>query len=93
MAKKLTQSGANAVRTMLKNKEAIQTDLRSEEVDGNRITYVFDFFYESSTGTLTIVTEDNNVVIAALNLNMGRIISMVNDANMRKLAEYVLTTL
>lgn len=92
MAKKLTLNGSNAVRILLKNKEAIQADLRSEEKDDDRTTYVFDIFYEDSTGTFTIARENDRIVVAALNLNMGRVISLVNDANIRKLAEYVLET-
>lgn len=92
MAKKLTLTGANAVRVLLKNKEGIRSELISEEKDGDRTTYVFDLFYEDSTGTFTIAREGDQIRVAALNLNMGRVISLVNDANIRKLAEYVLDT-
>lgn len=92
MAKKLTLTGANTVRTILKNKEDFHVDLRDQEVDDARTTYVFDFEYGDHIGTFTIATEDGEIKVAVLNLSMGRIISLVNDANIRKLAQYVLDT-
>lgn len=89
-AKKLTKTGANVVRTILKNIDAFQVDLRSKEEEGGRTTYVFDVFYEDSTGTFTIATENNEITVAVLNLSMSRIASLVNDTNIRKLAQYVL---
>lgn len=90
MAKKLSLSGANAVRTILKNKEEFHTDLLSKEEDGGRTTYTYDFFYGDTNGTFTVVTENDAVVIAVLKPAMGRVISLMNDTNIRKLAEYVL---
>lgn len=92
MAKKLTLTGANAARTILKNKNDFHVDLRSQEEDGARTTWVFDVEFGDSMGTLTIAREDGKIMVAVLNLSMGRIVSMVNDTNMRKLAEYVLDT-
>lgn len=92
MAKKLTLNGANAVRTILKNKEDFHADLRSQEEDGGRTTYVFDIYYGDTNGTFTVATEGDRIVIAVLNLSMGKIISMMNDTNIRKLAQYVLDT-
>lgn len=83
-------SKAGAVRMIMKNIDEFHFDLRSKEDDGSRTTYVYDVFYENSTGTLTIATDEGKIVVAALNFSMGKIISLVNDANMRKLAEYVL---
>lgn len=54
MAKKLSGSGANAIRTILKNKDAFHADLRDEQKDGDRTTYVFDVEYENSVGTFTV---------------------------------------
>ncbi len=92
MGKKLTLTGANAVRTILKNKDDFHADLRDETKDGARTTYVFDFEYDDHVGTFTIATEDGDIKVAVLNLSMGRIISLVNDANIKKLAQYVLDT-
>ncbi|MBD5424088.1 MAG: hypothetical protein HDR44_03065 [Allobaculum sp.] len=88
--KKLTHTGANVVRTILKNLDAFQADLRSQETEGNRTTYIFDVFYQDTNGTFTIAKENGEIVIAVLNLSMSRIVSLVNDANIRKLAQYVL---
>lgn len=90
MAKKLSLSGANAVRTILKNKEEFHADLRNEEKDGDRTTYTYDFTFQDHIGTFTIAVENDEIKVAVLNMAMGRIISLVNDANIRKLAEYVL---
>lgn len=88
----ITASSANAVRTMYKNKEEVRCDLKSKEADGNRMNMVYDLFYRNANGTFTIVTEDDKVVIAALNLSFGKIFNMLNDATIEKLAEYVLET-
>lgn len=88
MAKKSTSGGV--IRNILKNKEAFQFDLRHREDDGGRVTSTYDVFYENSNGTFTIAVEDGKIVVAALNLSMGKVISLVNDMNIRKLAEYVL---
>ncbi len=93
MAKKLSASGANAVRTILKNKEDFHADLRDEQKDGDRTTYVFDVEYANSVGTFTVAVENGQIVVAVLNLSMGRLYSLVNDGNLRKLAEYVLEQL
>lgn len=90
MAKTISASGAGAVRTILKNKEDFHYDLISETPDGDRTTYVYDIFYENVTGRFTIARENGKIIVAALNLSIGKVISLVNDANIRKLAEYVL---
>ncbi|MCF0245505.1 MAG: hypothetical protein HUJ55_01630 [Ileibacterium sp.] len=79
-----------AVRSILKNKDNFQFDLRSSEKDGSRTTNVYDVFYENSNGTFTIAFDEENIYVAALNFSMGKIMSLTNDANMKKLAQYVL---
>lgn len=88
----ITASSANAVRTMLRNKEEVRCDLKSKEEDGSRTNYVYDLFYRNANGTFTIVQEEDRVIIAALNLSFGKIFNMINDANIEKLAAYVLET-
>lgn len=90
MGKPILTSGANAVRTLLKYKEDFQFDLRSETMDGTATTRVYDIFYENTTGTFTIVTDHDEISVAALNLSMGKVINLHNDQNLRKLARYVL---
>lgn len=90
MGKKISPSGAGAVRTILKNLPDFHFDLRSEEKDGDRTNYVFDIFYENVTGTLTIAEKDGEIIVAALNISNGKIITLSNDTNLRKLASYVL---
>jgi hypothetical protein len=91
MGKTVPASGAGAVRIILKNKENLQLSLRSKETEGKRDRYVYDVFYENAAGTFNIATEDGKVVIAALNLGLGKVITLDNDTNLRKLANYVLT--
>ena len=47
-------------------------------------------FYENAAGTLNIAVEDNEVRLAALNLSLGKVINLNNDANLKKLCRYVL---
>ena len=47
-----------AVRSILKNKDNFQFDLRSSEKDGSRTTNVYDVFYENSNGTFTIAFDE-----------------------------------
>lgn len=90
MGKKLPSSGAGAVRILLKNKEDFHFDLRTSSQDGDRTNYVFDVFYENATGTFNIATRDGKIIIAALNLSLGKVITLDNDTNLAKLAKYVL---
>lgn len=92
MAKKVSLNAANAVRSILKNKEELKADLRSEEQDGERTVYVFDVFFGDAIGTFTIAKENDEIPVAVLNFSMGRIFSKVNDKNIEKLARYVLDT-
>jgi hypothetical protein len=96
-----TKAGTPAavnVRSILKDLDAFEFDLRDKEQDGSRTTYTYDIFYRNMVGTFTIAKDEekegdheaDKIVVAALNLSMGKIISLVNDANIRKLAEYVL---
>ncbi|WP_294731576.1 hypothetical protein [uncultured Faecalibaculum sp.] len=90
MAKTIPASGAGAVRIILKNKQDFHFDLRSKEQEGNRTSYIFDVFYENVSGTLNMAVEEGVVKIAALNLGLGKVITLSNDDNLRKLANYVL---
>lgn len=90
MAKTIPASGAGAVRIILKNKQDFHFDLRSKEQEGHRMSYIFDVFYENVSGTLNMAVEEGVVKIAALNLGLGKVITLSNDDNLRKLANYVL---
>lgn len=54
------------------------------------MSYIFDVFYENVSGTLNMAVEEGVVKIAALNLGLGKVITLSNDDNLRKLANYVL---
>ncbi|MEY8380237.1 hypothetical protein [Ileibacterium valens] len=90
MGKKISPSGAGAIRTILKSLDDFHADLRTETEDKGKISRVYDFFYENINGTFTIVTNGEEVEIAVLNISNGKIINLHNDLNIRKLAEYVL---
>lgn len=90
MAKRMNLSAANAVRTILKNKEDFKVELVEKINDGDRTNYLYDVFFNDQNGTLNIAVEQGEIKIAVLNLNMGRIISLATDTNMKKLAQYVL---
>ena len=90
MAKSIPSSGAGAVRVILKNKDAFHFDLRSKTEEDNRINYIYDVFYENVTGTLNMAVKDNEVIIAAMNLSLGKVITLSTDANLKKLCNYVL---
>lgn len=90
MGKKIPPSGAGAIRTILKSLNDFHAELRSENEDGGRITRVYDVFYENITGTMTIVTRNDDIEIAVLNITGGKVINLHNDTNIRKLAKYVL---
>lgn len=90
MAKTIPASGAGAVRIMLKNKDALTFDLREKNEEQNIIEYSYDIFYENVTGILHIRVQDNEVVSAAMQLSMGKVITLENDTNLKKLCYYVL---
>lgn len=90
MGKKISPSGAGAIRTILKSLDDFHADLRTETEDKGKISRVYDFFYENINGTFTIITNGEEVEIAVLNISNGKIINLHNDLNIRKLAEYVL---
>ncbi len=90
MAKTIPASGAGAVRIMLKNKDVLTFDLREKNEEQNIIEYSYDIFYENVTGILHIRVQDNEVVSAAMQLSMGKVITLENDTNLKKLCHYVL---
>ncbi len=90
MAKSIPSSGAGAIRIMLKNKDAMHFNLREKKEDNDRISYLFDFYYENVTGTLNILMDGDVVSIAALNLSLGKVITLSNDTNLAKLCKYVI---
>ena len=93
MGKSIPASGAGAVRIILKNKKDFHFDLRSKEQEGTRTSYSFDVFYENVSGTLNMAVEDGEIRIAAMNLGLGKVITLSNDENLRKLGTYVLSQL
>lgn len=90
MAKPIPSSGAGAVRIILKNKDDFHFDLRKKEEDSSKTSYIFDVFYVNATGTLNMAVENDKIVIAALNLGLGKVITLSNDDNLKKLCRYVL---
>ena len=66
MAKSIPSSGAGAVRIILKNKDAFHFDLREKKEDNGKQSYLFDVYYENATGTLNVLMNDGEPVIAAL---------------------------
>ncbi|MBQ0064301.1 MAG: hypothetical protein KBT48_00945 [Firmicutes bacterium] len=90
MAKPIPSSGSGAIRIILKNKADFHFDLREKSEEDGRISYLYDVFYENCTGTLNMVENNGEVVIAALNLSLGKVITLQNDANLKKLCAYVL---
>lgn len=90
MGKAIPASGAGAVRVILKNKKDFHFDLRTKTEEKGRTNYIYDVFYENVTGTLNIAVEENEVIIAAMNLSLGKVITLSNDANLKKLCKYVL---
>lgn len=90
MAKSIPSSGAGAIRIILKNKEAFHFDLRNKTQEGDKTSYLYDVFYENTTGTLNMMVNHGNLEIAALNLSLGKVITLSNDTNLKKLCNYVL---
>lgn len=90
MTKSIPSSGAGAVRIILKNKDAFHFDLREKKEDNGKQSYLFDVYYENATGTLNVLMDKDEPVIAALNLSLGKVITLSNDANLKKLCKYVI---
>lgn len=90
MAKSIPSSGAGAVRIILKNKENFHFSLRNKGQKGDRTSYLYDVFYENATGTLNMMVKDGVVEIAALNLSLGKVITLDSDTNLKKLCTFVL---
>lgn len=90
MGKAIPSSGAGAVRIILKNKEDFHFELRNKVEDQDRTGYVYDVFYENAAGTLNMSVIDGEVKIASLNLGLGKVITLENDANLKKLCKFVL---
>ena len=89
MTKSIPSSGAGAVRIILKNK-AFHFDLREKKEDNGKQSYLFDVYYENATGTLNVLMDNGEPVIAALNLSLGKVITLSNDTNLKKLCKYVI---
>lgn len=89
MAKSIPSSGAGAVRIILKNKDAFHFDLREKKEENGKQSYLFDVYYENTTGTLNVLMDNGEPVIAALNLSLAKVITLSNDTNLKKLCNYV----
>ena len=89
MAKSIPSSGAGAVRIILKNKDAFHFDLREKKEDNGKQSYLFDVYYENATGTLNVLMDKDEPVIAALNLSLGKVITLSNEKKKKKLCNYV----
>ena len=90
MGKALPASGAGAVRIILKNKKDFHYNLREKKNDNGKVSYLYDVFYENATGTFNILMNKDVVEIAALNLSLGKVITLSNDSNLKKLCKYVI---
>ncbi len=90
MAKALPSSGAGAVRIILKNKKDFHFDLREKKEENGKISYLYDVFYENATGTFNILMDGDQPTVAALNLSLGKVITLSNDQNLKKLCKYVI---
>lgn len=90
MGKSIPASGAGAVRIILKNKQDFHFDLREKKEENGKISYLYDVFYKNATGTLNMLVDGDTPVIAAMNINYGKVITLSNDTNLKKLCRYVL---
>lgn len=90
MAKALPSSGAGAVRIILKNKKDFHFDLREKKEENGKVSYLYDVFYENATGTFNILMDGDQPTVAALNLSLGKVITLSNDQNLKKLCKYVI---
>ncbi|WP_296241585.1 hypothetical protein [uncultured Faecalicoccus sp.] len=90
MGKSIPSSGAGAIRVMLKNKQDLHFELQSKKESEARTSYLYDIYYENVTGTLNMSVTDGEVKIAALNLSVGKVITLENDQNLKKFCRYIL---
>lgn len=90
MSKSIPSSGAGAIRVMLKNKKDLRFEQQSKKANEERTSYLYDIFYENVTGTLNMSVVDGEIRIAALNLSMGKVITLENDQNLKKFCCYIL---
>lgn len=90
MGKSIPSSGAGAIRVLLKNKDELHIERQSKKANEERVSYLYDIFYQNVTGTLTISVVNGEVKIAALNLSVGKVITLENDQNLKKFCRYVL---
>ncbi|HIW17846.1 hypothetical protein HNQ43_000685 [Faecalicoccus acidiformans] len=90
MGKSIPSSGAGAIRVLLKNKKDLHFELQSKKESEARISYLYDIYYENVTGTLNMSVSDGEVKIAALNLSVGKVITLENDQNLKKFCRYIL---
>lgn len=90
MTKSIPSSGAGAVRIILKNKDAFHFDLREKKEDNGKQSYLFDVYYENATGTLNVLMDNGEPVIAALNLSLGKVITLSNDTNLKNYVNMLL---
>ena len=75
---------------MLKNKQDLHFELQSKKESEARTSYLYDIYYENVTGTLNMSVTDGEVKIAALNLSVGKVITLENDQNLKKFCRYIL---
>ena len=78
------------IRVMLKNKKDLHFEQQSKKANEERTSYLYDIFYENVTGTLNMSVVDGEIRIAALNLSMGKVITLENDQNLKKFCRYIL---
>lgn len=90
MTKSIPSSGAGVVRIILKNKDAFHFDLREKKEDNGKQSYLFDVYYENATGTLNVLMDNGEPVIAALNLSLGKVITLSNDTNLKNYVNMLL---
>ena len=78
------------MRSEQHDKDAFHFDLREKKEDNGKQSYLFDVYYENATGTLNVLMDKDEPVIAALNLSLGKVITLSNDINLKKLCKYVI---
>ena len=93
MSKSIPVSGANAVKIILKDKEEFKCILKNTMEGHEEMTYVFDVTYGTYVGTFNFRMKEGEFVAANLNLmTLRKVITMDNDANLKKLCDYVYKT-
>lgn len=94
MSKELSigKKQTNVIRLMLKNKEDLHLELRKDTTTENARHFLYDVFFHNLTGTLTFVVKEGEITIASLNLSNNTVYTLQNNANVRKLCNYVLST-